>query len=378
MMPAAATAAVSAGAAPMPGSDADAAGLAGPPVRVGTRGSRLALAQTELVLSRLRAVHPGVAFELVIVTTQGDANRAAPLAGMGLGVFVSEIERRLAAGEIDLAVHSLKDMPTALPDGMAIGAIPERADPRDVLVCHLGHTLARLPAGARIGTSSPRRAAQLAEYRPDLTIVPIRGNVETRIRKAAGDECDGAILAAAGLHRLGLADAITEYLPPDRFVPPPGQGAMAVEIRADDARMTALVAAAHHPPTAAAVAAERAFLSILGGGCQVPVGAYADYATSGNAGDGYGGCAGSDHPVGGYAGCAANDYPGDGYGGYGGCDDDGDGDDDRRRLNLTAYIAAPDGSAACRATVAGLAGDVAGVAAAAWELLRGQGADGLL
>ena len=366
----------------MPGPDADAAGLAGPPVRVGTRGSRLALAQTELVLSRLRAAHPGVAFELVIVTTQGDANRAAPLAGMGLGVFVSEIERRLASGEIDLAVHSLKDMPTALPDGMAIGAVPERADPRDVLVCHLGHTLARLPAGARIGTSSPRRAAQIAEYRPDLTIVPIRGNVETRIRKAAGDECDGAILAAAGLHRLGLADAITEYLPPDRFVPPPGQGAMAVEIRADDARMAALVAAAHHPPTAAAVAAERAFLSILGGGCQVPVGAYAGYAGSGHPGAGCGdyagyggsdypggGYAGGDYPGGGYAGCAASDHPG------GGGDDDGDGD---RRLSLTAYIAAPDGSAACRATVAGVAGDVAGLAAAAWELLRGQGADGLL
>ena len=370
----------------MPAPDADAAGLAGPPVRVGTRGSRLALAQTELVLSKLRAAHPGVAFELVIVTTQGDANRAAPLAGMGLGVFVSEIERRLAAGEIDLAVHSLKDLPTALPDGMAIGAIPERADPRDVLVSHLGHTLARLPAGARIGTSSPRRAAQLAEYRPDLTIVPIRGNVETRIRKAAGDECDGAILAAAGLHRLGLADAITEYLPPDRFVPPPGQGAMAVEIRADDARMTALAAAAHHPPTAAAVAAERAFLSILGGGCQVPVGAYADYAGgdhpggyagSDYPGDGCGGCAGSDYSGDGCGGYAGSDYPGDGYGGYGGYGG-GDGDGDRRRLNLTAYIAAPDGSAACRATVAGLAGDLAGLAAAAWARLRGQGADGLL
>ena len=323
----------------MPAPDA-AAGIAGPPVRVGTRGSRLALAQTELVLSRLRAAHPGVAFELVIVTTQGDANRTAPLAGMGLGVFVSEIERRLASGEIDLAVHSLKDMPTTLPDGMAIGAVPERADPRDVLVSHLGHTLARLPAGARIGTSSPRRAAQLAEYRPDLTIVPIRGNVETRLRKAAGAECDAAILAAAGLHRLDLTDAITEYLPPDRFVPPPGQGAMAVEIRAADARMTALTAAAHHPPTAAAVAAERAFLSILGGGCQVPVGAYAGYD---------------------------DDYDGD-----------DDNDSDRRRLTLTAYIAAPDGAKACRATAAGDAADAPGLAAAAWKLLRAQGAAALL
>ena len=317
------------------------------PVRVGTRGSPLALAQTELALSRLRAAHPGVAFELVIVTTQGDADRTAPLAGMGLGVFVSEIERRLATGDIDLAVHSLKDLPSTLPDGMAIGAIPERADPRDALVSHLGHSLAQLPAGARIGTSSPRRAAQIAGQRPDLTIVPIRGNVETRLRKAAGAECDAAILAAAGLHRLNLPHAITEYLPPEQFVPPPGQGALAVEIRAADARMAALVAAAHHPPTAAAVAAERAFLALLGGGCQVPVGAYARYP---------------------------GDHPGD--------DDDHDhdhnDDDDRRRLNLTAYLAAPDGAHACRATAAGNAADAPALAAAAWRLLRQQGAAALL
>ena len=309
------------------------------PVRVGTRGSPLALAQTELALSRLRAAHPGVAFELVIVTTQGDADRTAPLAGMGLGVFVSEIERRLASGDIDLAVHSLKDLPSTLPDGMAIGAIPERADPRDALVSHLGHPLAQLPAGARIGTSSPRRAAQIAGQRPDLKIVPIRGNVETRLRKAAGDECDAAILAAAGLHRLGLTDAITEYLPPDQFVPPPGQGALAVEIRAADARMAALVSAAHHPPTAAAVAAERAFLTLLGGGCQVPVGAYARYS---------------------------------------GDDDHHDNHDDRRHLNLTAYLAAPDGSAAYRATAAGAAAAAHALAAAAWARLREQGAGGLL
>ena len=315
------------------------------PVRVGTRGSPLALAQTELALSRLRAAHPSVAFELVIVTTQGDADRTAPLAGMGLGVFVSEIERRLATGDIDLAVHSLKDLPSTLPDGMAIGAIPERADPRDALVSHLGHPLAQLPAGARIGTSSPRRAAQIAGQRPDLTIVPIRGNVETRLRKAAGAECDAAILAAAGLHRLNLAHAITQYLPPEQFVPPPGQGALAIEIRAADARMAALVAAAHHPPTAAAVAAERAFLALLGGGCQVPVGAYA---------------------------C----YPGNDPG-----DDDNDHDHnhvDRRRLHLTAYLAAPDGAHACRATAAGNAADAPALAAAAWRLLREQGAAALL
>ena len=300
-------------------------------VRVGTRGSRLALVQTELTLTRLRPAHSDVDFEVVTVTTQGDANQTAPLAGMGLGVFVKEIERRLETGEIDMAVHSLKDMPTVLPDGMAIGAVLQRADPRDALVSHLGKTLDEYPAGGRIGTSSPRRRAQIAERRPDLAIVPIRGNVDTRLRKAAGEECDGTIVAAAGLVRMDLADVITEYLPPEEFVPPPGQGAMAVEIRADDARMVRLVASANHAATAAAVAAERSFLEALGGGCQVPVGAYAEI--------------------------------------------DGAGEDS---LRLTAFMGAPDGSAAYRASVVGAALDAAGLAATAWERLREQGAAGLL
>ena len=194
---------------------------------------------------------------------------------------------------------------------------------------HLGWTLADYPPGARIGTSSPRRAAQIAELRPDLAIVPIRGNVDTRLRKAAGDECDGAILAAAGLHRLGMADVIAEYLSPQEFVPPPGQGAMAVEIRANDARTRDLVAPANHHATAVATAAERAFLRTLGGGCQVPVGAYAAPA----------------------------------------------GDD---RLDLTVFMAAPDGSAACRATVSGAANDATGLAAAAWAQLQAQGAADLI
>ena len=305
-----------------------AANDARPVVRVGTRASRLALIQTDLTLAALRQAHPGLTFEVVTVTTQGDANRAAPLAGMGLGVFVKEIERRLETGEIDMAVHSLKDMPTALPDGMAIGAVLERADPRDALVSHLGTTLREFPNGARIGTSSPRRAAQIAERRPDLQIVPIRGNVDTRLRKAAGDECDGAILAAAGLIRMDLAEVITEYLPPDDFVPPPGQGAMAVEIRADDTRMLEIMSAIDHPETAAAVAAERAFLQELGGGCQVPVGAYAAAATD--------------------------------------------------SLTLTVFIGAPDGSTAYRASVSGLPSDTAALATAAWQRLREQGASALL
>jgi hydroxymethylbilane synthase len=303
--------------------------MAGATIRVGTRGSRLALIQTELTLAILREARPNVLFEVVTVTTQGDANQTAPLAGMGLGVFVKEIERLLEIGEIDMAVHSLKDMPTVLPEGMALGAILERADPRDALVSHLGKTLDEFPAGAKIGTSSPRRQAQIAERRPDLEIVPIRGNVDTRLRKAAGEECDGTVIAVAGLDRMGLADVITEYLSPEEFVPPPGQGAMAVEIRADDKRTAELVASADHAPTTAAVNAERSFLEALGGGCQVPVGAYAEY-------------------------------------------------DDSDALRLTVFMATPDGSATYRATVTGASSDPAGLAAQGWENLRERGAAGLL
>ena len=289
----------------------------------------MALIQTELTLAVLREAHPHVDFEVITVTTQGDANQTAPLAGMGLGVFVKEIERRLETGEIDMAVHSLKDMPTVLPDGMALGAVLERADPRDALVSHLGTTLDEFPAGAKIGTSSPRRQAQIAERRPDLEIVPIRGNVDTRLRKAAGDECDGTVIAVAGLDRMGMSDVITEYLSPEEFVPPPGQGAMAVEIRADDERIAELVASAAHAPTSAAVRAERSFLEALGGGCQVPVGAYAEF-------------------------------------------DIGD------SLRLTVFMAAPDGSTTYRVTVTGTPLDPVGLAAEAWEVMREQGAAGLL
>ncbi len=303
--------------------------MAGLTVRVGTRGSRLALIQTELTLALLRNAHPDVHFEVVTVTTQGDANQTAPLAGMGLGVFVKEIERRLEIGEIDLAVHSLKDMPTVLPDGMALGAVLERADPRDALVTHLGTTLDDFPAGAKIGTSSPRRQAQIAERRPDLEIVPIRGNVDTRLRKASGEECDGTVIAVAGLDRMGMSDVITEYLSPEEFVPPPGQGAMAVEVRAGDERIAEVVASADHAPTTAAVTAERSFLEALGGGCQVPVGAYAE-------------AAGADS------------------------------------LRLTVFMARQDGSASYRATVDGKASDPVSLAAKAWGALREQGAATLL
>ena len=244
-------------------------------VRVGTRGSTLARRQTEEVLEQLRPHHPELDFQPVVVRTQGDANATAPLAGMGLGVFVKEIEQQLWSGQLDLAVHSLKDLPTRLPPGLDIGAVLPRQDPRDVLVNKWGCLVSELPEGSRIGTSSPRRVAQLKNCCPQVNVLPIRGNVETRLKKAQGDEYDGAVLAAAGLIRLGLAEHITEYLPLQQFVPPPGQGVLGVEVRADDSRMMALLRPVEHAATRAAITAERGFLEALGGGCQVPVGAYA-------------------------------------------------------------------------------------------------------
>jgi hydroxymethylbilane synthase len=214
-------------------------------------------------------------FQVITVRTHGDADTTTPLAGMGLGVFVKEIEQQLLAGQLDMAVHSLKDMPTKLPEGLDIGAVLRRQDPRDVLVNKWGYPLSQLPSGARIGTSSPRRVAQLKNCCPQVEVLSIRGNVETRLRKAQGEDYDGAILAAAGLIRLGLAQHITEYLSTQQFVPPPGQGVLAVEVRADDDRMLELLHPIENAPTRYAVTAERAFLEILGGGCQVPVGAYA-------------------------------------------------------------------------------------------------------
>jgi hydroxymethylbilane synthase len=244
-------------------------------IRVGSRGSVLALRQTEEVLEKLRLQRPELDFQVITVRTHGDADTTTPLAGMGLGVFVKEIEQQLLAGQLDMAVHSLKDMPTKLPEGLDIGAVLRRQDPRDVLVNKWGYPLSQLPSGARIGTSSPRRVAQLKNCCPQVEVLSIRGNVETRLRKAQGEDYDGAILAAAGLIRLGLAQHITEYLSTQQFVPPPGQGVLAVEVRADDDRMLELLHPIENAPTRYAVNAERAFLEILGGGCQVPVGAYA-------------------------------------------------------------------------------------------------------
>lgn len=265
-------------------------------LRLGTRRSALATTQSQWVADRL-----GVPVDLVPVTTEGDVNRA-PLAGMGgTGVFVTALRQALLDGEVDLAVHSLKDLPTAPGPGIELAAIPVREDPADVLVARDRRTLAELPEGARIGTGSPRRAAQLRAVRPDLDVVDVRGNVDTRLRLVTEGRVDGVVLARAGLARLGREDAVTEVLPPSVMLPAPGQGALAVECRADDVALVALLADLDHPDTRVAVTAERRLLRTLEAGCAAPLGALART------------------------------------------------DRDLRELHLRAVVAAPDGSSAIRA-----------------------------
>ena len=241
---------------------------------VGTRGSGLALRQTEGVVARLRDLHPGLTFELKTIRTSGDVRQDAPIASLGLGVFTKAIEDALLAGDIDLAVHSLKDLPTKITKGLTIAATPVRADPRDILVNRWSLPLAKLPKKARIGTGSPRRQAQVRALRPNLQVLPIRGNVDTRLKKAVGEEYDGAVLAAAGLERLGLLAEVAEYFEPTQFVPAPGQGALAVEARANDAELLALLSPLDDAKTRAAVTAERAVLEAMGSGCQLALGAF--------------------------------------------------------------------------------------------------------
>ncbi|MBM3924507.1 MAG: hydroxymethylbilane synthase [SAR202 cluster bacterium] len=245
------------------------------PLIVGTRGSRLALIQTEEALALIRAKHPAQAFDIKTIRTGGDKAPDVPLASLGRGVFVKEIEDALLRKEIDLAVHSLKDLPPVTPPCLAIAAITQRIDPRDVLVSKENVTLDKLPPGARIGTSSPRRTAQLRRLRPDLQALPIRGNVDTRVNKAFGPDYDGVILAAAGLIRLGLQSKISQYFSAEEFIPDPGQGALAIEVRQDDNHTLALLKTIDHSPTRRAVTAERAFLEKLGMGCSSPSAAYA-------------------------------------------------------------------------------------------------------
>jgi hydroxymethylbilane synthase len=243
---------------------------------LGTRPSQLARWQTDFVATALRAAWPGLRTEVEVYTTRGDRELSRPLPEIGgKGLFTAEIEAALRRDDVDLAVHSLKDLPIAEGEGLTIGAVLRRAEAHDVLVSRHGLSLAELPPAPRIGTSSPRRAAQILAARPDAQIVSIRGNVDTRLRKAATDDYDAVVLAAAGLARLGLEEHITEGLSLDVMLPAPAQGALAVQCRGDDAAIVSLLRPIHHQPTWAAVTAERAFLERLGGGCAVPVAAYA-------------------------------------------------------------------------------------------------------
>jgi len=246
-------------------------------VRVGTRGSALALAQTALVIATLTAVDPATVYEPTIIRTEGDRDKTTPLTVLGgQGVFTVSLQEALLHGEVDMAVHSAKDLPPQTPGGLVLAAFPERADPRDVLISRHGTGLAALPSGARVGTSSRRRAVQARAINPGIEIVELRGNLDTRLRKSTGPEYDGIIVAAAGLERMGWQERITEYLPTDRFVPSPGQGALGIECRADDTEMRALLARIDDRPTRIAVTAERALLAAAGAGCTMPLAAYAE------------------------------------------------------------------------------------------------------
>ena len=242
---------------------------------VGTRGSALAMTQTESVVAGIRAHHPALAVRVQRITTTGDVMRDVPLATIGgRGVFVDAIENALRQGEIDLAVHSAKDLPSRIPDDLVIAAFLERADPRDVLVSRAGN-LRELPPGARVGTSSLRRVSLIHAVRPDIRTLDLRGNVDTRLRKLDAGDYEAIVLAGAGLIRLGLTSHITEWLPAESFLPSPGQGALAIEVRANDSPVQRLLRPLAHAPTEAALVAERAFLAQLGLGCAAAVGAYA-------------------------------------------------------------------------------------------------------
>lgn len=241
---------------------------------IATRGSALALRQTEMVMALLRDRWPDVTVEIVTVRTTGDANQTTPIAALGDGVFVRGVEAELVEGRADLAVHSAKDIPTGEPVGLVLAAFPPRGDARDALVGRAGLTFAALPAGARLGTSSPRRAAIARRLRPDLDVQPVRGNVDTRLRKLRDGDYDALVLAAAGLERLGLAGQITEHLDPATWTPAAGQGVLAVQCRASDAAEP-LVRALDDADTRAAITAERSVLRRMGSGCRTPAGAYA-------------------------------------------------------------------------------------------------------
>ena len=246
------------------------------PLRIGTRGSPLARWQSEWVAGRLRALHPGLDVVLVEIKTQGDRDRNSPLAAIGgAGLFTKEIQRALLGSAVEVAVHSLKDLPTQGPPELVHGAVPPREDAADALIAPAHRTLDALPAGARVGTGSLRRRAQILHRRPDLVVEGVRGNVETRLNLALDGRLDAVVLAEAGLRRLGLGAHVTERLGPPRFLPAVGQGALGIECRADDAATRALLAPLDDPATHRAVLAERRTLAELEGGCMIPLAAWA-------------------------------------------------------------------------------------------------------
>ena len=245
-------------------------------VKIGTRASLLAVTQSTWVKNQIESQYPDTTVELVKITTRGDKILDVPLAKVGgKGLFVKEIEDALAVGRVDLAVHSMKDVPSDLPEGLQVAVIPPRETPFDAFICNGGTTLDELPAGARIGTSSLRRKAQLAALRPDLIIEDLRGNLDTRLRKLDEGQYDAIILAGAGLNRLGLQQRIASLFTPEQMLPAIGQGSLGIELRIADDELLAGMQFLHDPKTAITVAAERAFLLRLEGGCQVPIGAHA-------------------------------------------------------------------------------------------------------
>jgi hydroxymethylbilane synthase len=296
---------------------------------IATRESALALWQARHVQALIAERYPGIELEILGMTTEGDRKLGSSLAKIGgKGLFVKELEDALANGRADIAVHSMKDVPMDLLPGHVIAAVPERADPRDAFVSNRYADLAALPPGARVGTSSLRRESQLRSTRPDLTVGPLRGNVQTRLRKLDEGEYDAILLAAAGLKRLGLAERIRTVLPPERSLPAAGQGALAIECRAARDDVLALLAPLDHAPTAAAVRAERAVSRTLAGSCNVPLAAYAEVIEG--------------------------------------------------RMRLRAYVGSPDGRRTVRGTREGAASDAEAIGVALAHELRDSGAEAIL
>ena len=298
-------------------------------LRIATRKSPLALWQAEHVAAALRRAHPGLVVEIRGMTTRGDKILDAPLAKVGgKGLFVKELEQGMLDGTADIAVHSMKDVPVDFPEGLHLPVILEREDPRDAFVSNRFDSLADLPEGARVGTSSLRRQCQILERRPDLRVEPLRGNVNTRLARLDAGDYDAIILAAAGLKRLGFASRIRRHIETDESLPAIGQGAIGIECRTDDARTDALIAPLHHPDTAQRILAERALNHRLHGGCQVPI---AGHATL-----------------------------------------DGD------RLHLSGLVGDPDGSRTLRAQAGGQSMEAEAIGAAVADALLAQGADLIL